>query len=219
MAFAFFQKNIVYNKKLAAFLWFSLSLIAVILEYSRSTGNNFLIFKGVFEHTIQQKNLYLEYPAEYADVNLYGPVFSLVIAPFAILPVWMGVVLWVMFNATLLYIAIRNLPIADKWKNAILIFSSVEMMNSAEWMQSNDLRLSVVWISVYQPKQRSMGLVFYFTGHIYQIIRNRRLYFFSLQQKQGEIYFLGLLLVGCIFCGTHDPVEQSIYYSVLYRLV
>lgn len=137
MAPAFLQKNILYNKKLAAFLWFSLSLIAVILEYSRSTGNNFLIFKGVFEHTILQKNLYLEYPAEYADVNLYGPVFSLVIAPFALLPVWLGVVLWVMFNATLLYIAIQNLPIADKWKNAILILSSVEMMNSAEWMQSN----------------------------------------------------------------------------------
>jgi hypothetical protein len=133
-----------------------LSFIAVVLEYSRSTGNNFLIFKAVFEHTIHQKNLYLEYPAEYADVNLYGPVFSLVIAPFALLPVWAGVVLWVMFNATLLYTAICSLPIQKKLQTAVLFFASVEMMTTAEWMQSNAMTCSCIlfgFIFVHRKKE------------------------------------------------------------------
>ncbi|MBZ4288935.1 DUF2029 domain-containing protein, partial [Mycobacterium tuberculosis] len=78
----------------------------------------------------------LAYPAEYQDFNHYGPVFSLVIAPFALLPNWLGVILWVMLNTSLMYIAIRMLPITEKWKNAILIFSAHEMMIAAEWMQS-----------------------------------------------------------------------------------
>lgn len=130
-------KNIIYNKKLAVALWFGLAFIGVVLEFSRSNSNNYLIFKGVFEHTLHQRHLYLSYPEEYGDLNHYGPVFSLVIAPFALLPNWLGVVLWVMFNATLLYLAIGMLPIVEKWRNAILIFSAHEMMTSAEWMQSN----------------------------------------------------------------------------------
>ncbi len=132
-----FFTRILYNRNFATALWFGFAFIGVVLEYSKSTGNNYLIFKGVFEHTIHQQNLYLAYPAEYGDYNHYGPVFSLVIAPFALLPNWLGVVLWVMLNTAVLYIAIRMLPIAEKWKNAILIFSAHEMMIAAEWMQSN----------------------------------------------------------------------------------
>lgn len=139
-----FSEQILYNRKFVTCLWFGLSFIAVVLEYSKSTGNNFLIFKGVFEHTIHQQNLYLEYPAEYADVNLYGPIFSLVIAPFALLPVWAGVVLWVMFNAAMLYMAICSLPIQKKLQTAVLFFASVEMMTSAEWMQSNAMTCSFI---------------------------------------------------------------------------
>jgi hypothetical protein len=136
-SFKSFFANILYNRNFATVLWFGLAFIGVVLEYAKSTGNNYLIFKGVFEHTIHQQNLYLAYPAEYGDYNHYGPVFSLVIAPFALLPNWPGVVLWVMLNTAILYAAIRMLPIAEKWKNAILIFSAHEMMIAAEWMQSN----------------------------------------------------------------------------------
>ena len=132
-------KNFIYNKPIAISLWFGLSLIGVVLELLKSTGNNYLIYKGVIRHTLQLKNLYLDYPAEYAEANLYGPIFSLVIAPFSLLPDWMGIVLWVMFNTVLLYVAIRNLPLQEKWQNAILIFSAHEMMISAEWMQTNAL--------------------------------------------------------------------------------
>ena len=60
-------------------LWFIIAL-AGMLKYNRSF-NNFLIFRGVYWHTVNQTSLYTAYPAEYWDVNHYGPVFSLVIAP------------------------------------------------------------------------------------------------------------------------------------------
>jgi len=69
-------------------VWFAATLLAALLEISRGYGeiNNFLIYRGVYEHTLQQVNLYLTYPAEYADSNHYGPLFSILIAPFTWLP-------------------------------------------------------------------------------------------------------------------------------------
>src|SRR5689334_10889855 len=88
----------LYNRKLAIALWFGLSLFAAIRVSVSNQFNNYLIYRSVFYHLLHQVNLYLEYPAEYNDVNLYGPIFGLLIAPFALLPDKIGVVLWVMAN-------------------------------------------------------------------------------------------------------------------------
>jgi hypothetical protein len=126
------------DERLALTLWFGLSFFAVLAESIRYSINNYIIFKHVFIHTVQQINLYAHYPGKYEDVNLYGPFFSLVIAPFSFLPNRIGVILWVMMtNATFLYAAIRHLPLSRYAQNAILILSSHEMMNTASWLQSN----------------------------------------------------------------------------------
>ncbi len=131
-------KNFFYNRNIAVVLWFGLALIGIILELSHDTPpNNYLIFKGVFHHTRLQTNLFAEYPAEYLDVNHYGPLFSLIIAPFVFLPDNFACTLWVLLNAFLLYKSIRLLPLKEKYQNAILIFSSHELMLSSEWQQSN----------------------------------------------------------------------------------
>ncbi len=129
----------LFDKVLANVLWFGLSFIAILLDFLHNKINNYIIFKHVYIHSIQQINLYLEYPQQYADVNLYGPFFALVIAPFALLPNTIAIVLWEIFNTAILYIAIKKLPIASKWQNAILILCSHEMMNTASWLQSNAL--------------------------------------------------------------------------------
>lgn len=131
-------ENFIYNKNIALALWFGLAFIGIVLELSHDTPpNNYLIFKGVFQHTLHQTNLFLEYPKEYSDVNHYGPTFSLIIAPFAMLPDYIGCTLWVLFNAFFLYKAIRSLPINEKYQNAILILASHELLLSSEWQQSN----------------------------------------------------------------------------------
>lgn len=118
-------------------LWFGLSFIGAILEISRHNINNYLIFKDVFFHVIHQQPLYIPYPADYHDVNLYGPVFSIVIAPFAGLDTNLGAVLWSLSGSAVLFYAIRQLPLTRMQQNIILLLCSMELMGAASWFQMN----------------------------------------------------------------------------------
>src|SRR3712207_8981993 len=84
---AFLQKPFFSDSRTLFGLWLLLPVIASLLKISKH--NNYLIFRYVFWHTIEQKPLYAAYD-EYWDTNHYGPFFSLVIAPFALLPEWVG---------------------------------------------------------------------------------------------------------------------------------
>ncbi len=152
----------LYDKNLAIILWFGLSFIAVLQDVIGNHFNNYLIFKHVYLHAIHQSNLYLEYPSEYLDVNLYGPVFSVLIAPFTYLPDKIGTIAWELVNVLALYIAIKKLPIVDKWKNAIIILCSHEMMNAASWLQSNALIAAcVIFGFVYIHKGKDFLALFF----------------------------------------------------------
>jgi hypothetical protein len=122
---------------LALLLWFGLSLIVAVKEVAVNNYNNFTIFRHVFLHVINQQPLYLAQPETYFDVNYYGPVFSLLIAPFAWMPVMLGGPLWVMANALFLYFAIRQLPITRIQQNLVLIFASHELMAASSYFQFN----------------------------------------------------------------------------------
>ncbi len=152
----------LHDKKLSIIVWFGLALIAVLLDFLHGMINNYLIFKQVYFHTLQHVNLYLEYPDQYKDVNLYGPLFSVLIAPFALLPDWLGIICWGMFNTAVLYFAIRKLPIQEKWQNAILILSAHEMMTAASWLQSNPLIIACIILGfVYIHLGKEMWALFF----------------------------------------------------------
>ncbi|MGZ5197714.1 MAG: hypothetical protein ACXWB7_07170, partial [Kaistella sp.] len=80
-------------------------LISAVSAISKYVGgpqkyNNYMIFKNVFTNTLAQKNIYLQYPDIHFDSNHYGIFFSILIAPFAILPDWLGIVLWNIANTS-----------------------------------------------------------------------------------------------------------------------
>lgn len=127
----------LYNEKLAWTLWFGLSLFAALQAIWFDQTNNFLIYRQVYFHLLQGRNLFLAYPQEYYDVNLYGPVFGLLIAPFSWLPAKAGIVFWVLFNVSFLLYAIYKLPVHRKWKAAIVLLSAHELMNASSWLQIN----------------------------------------------------------------------------------
>ncbi len=139
----------------ASLIWFALALIAVIVQLAKGEGsiNNFLIYKGVFWHTFHLQPLYINYPLEYGDSNHYGPLFSLIILPFALLPTTLGVLLWGIINAWILFYAINILPLSQKNKNIILLISAVEMMTAMHNMQFNIMLTSwliFAWLMVYR---------------------------------------------------------------------
>ena len=91
---------------LVVIAWFSMAFIASLLQVLRHGYNDYLIFKGVFWHLWEQKNLYSDYPEEYFDSNHYGPVFGVLVAPFSLLPTWIGAIIWAVLQAGLLFYAI-----------------------------------------------------------------------------------------------------------------
>jgi hypothetical protein len=151
MSFLFKDFNIG-NKRIpfANFLWFSLAIIAAIIQLIKSPAvgiHNYLIFKGVFWHSIQQVNLYGLYPLEYGDCNHYGPVFSLIIAPFALLPNVIGCFLWCILNAGILFYAVQKLPISTKNKQLILLIGAIEMMTAIHNVQFNPMLTAWIILS------------------------------------------------------------------------
>ena len=121
-------------------IWFVLSIVAGLI----SKGNNFLIFRGVFWHTWQELPLYVPYPEEYFDINHYGPLFSLIIAPFALLPVWLGQVLWSVAMTVLLFCSIWRLPIPQKRIIFIYWFCAHELMTALFMNQFNVVIAAII---------------------------------------------------------------------------
>ena len=103
-------------------LWILAGLGAVVIQFVLGTKteiNNFTIFISSFSHLSDFKNLYAAYPDEYFDLYLYGPVFAIFIAPFALLPAWISYTLWTLLNALVLLYAIYQLPVSDKQRAVV----------------------------------------------------------------------------------------------------
>lgn len=142
--------KIIKSKPYIIAIWYGLSLFhvikSVVLGHSH-IHNNYFVFKYNFLHVINQQNLYASYPANYLDFNHYGPVFAFVIAPFALLPDSVGVILWVIFNSWILLKAIQLLPIKQEQYLLILLLCAHELMTSAANVQSNPIIVALIVLS------------------------------------------------------------------------
>lgn len=136
--------KLLFNKYFVAIIWFGLSLFAVIKQVAHRHINNYDIYKYTFFNLIDQHNLYNGQPQFYFDSNHYGPLFGLVIAPFALLPDWAGCIIWVMFNALILYLAIWQLPFTLKQRLAVLLICAHELMTASFNVQFNPCMAAII---------------------------------------------------------------------------
>lgn len=115
-----FQRTKFYqDNRFVLFLWVLITLIFVIDSWATHRYNNYLIFENTFRNLLQQKSLYAWYPAYHEDANHYGPIFSVLIAPFALMHNWIGLLFWNLFNCFLLFKAIQTLPLSEDKKIVI----------------------------------------------------------------------------------------------------
>lgn len=76
-----------------------------------ATENNFLIFRAAFTHVTAGQDLYAAYPSLHADFFKYSPTFALLFAPFALLPLIPGYLLWAASCAVAVFAGVtRALP-------------------------------------------------------------------------------------------------------------
>lgn len=150
--------NILLNPKYIFGVYIIVAIATALSKFSRGYQaiNNYLIFKGVFFNTLDEKNLYLQYPERYSDMNHYGIFFSLLIAPFAVMPDWMGIALWNVANTAIFLYAIHKLPFSDPKKALFALLCLQEYITAAVSLQFNVALVGLLMLSaifIYERKE------------------------------------------------------------------
>ena len=141
-------KRVLTDPRALLWLWMIIAL-AGMTRMGHGRENNFLIFRYVYWHVIGRLPLYEQYPQEYFDMNHYGPTFSLVIAPFAIPPVWLGMLLWLVALTLGLYVAIRH-SLFTRWQQVFIFwFCAHELLNAVQMQQFNIAIATIIVASYY----------------------------------------------------------------------
>jgi hypothetical protein len=152
---------------LAAYLLVTLVavLLKIALDFKPHTDdhwiskvNNFIIYRNSFFHLIGHSNLYGYFPTEQYDEYLYSPTFALLIAPFAVLPVYVGTAVWCLFNAFMVYWAVRKLNIDENRKVFIHWFVLIELLTAVQNVQVNPLVCSLFLFAYAAFENKKVGL-------------------------------------------------------------
>jgi hypothetical protein len=149
-------KSLVHNNRVVIILWCLVIPWAFIkLNFLTTFPNNYNVFKYSYIHAVNEVTLYGVHPDEHADKNNYGPFFSFLFAPFALLPDSAGLAMWITVLVLLLLYAIRQLPLEDWQKNGILLISVNELLTSAFHVQFNiAVAITIVLTFVYINQRR-----------------------------------------------------------------
>ena len=196
-------KKIVADYRFVSVLWFGLALATIVQNvFIRGQFNNYLIFDGVFWHTVKQLPLYVAYPEEYFDTNHYGPFFSLIIAPFAILPKWVGCSFWIMANAVFLYWAIRQLPLPKSAIIGVLLIAAHDMYTAAAMQQFN---ISIIALLVgafvfIERRQSHWATLLIVIGTLTKLYGIVGLAFFFFAKDKWRFIWSGLFWLIILFC-------------------
>ncbi len=131
--------------------------------------NNYVIFKQSWFHLIEGKDLFILYPSEHWDLYKYSPTFAQFFGLFAYLPDLLGLALWNVLNALVLWWGIVRLP-GLKLGNAtkLGLFVAIELMTSLQNAQSNALLAGLLLLAFTALEERKytwamfciMGTVF-----------------------------------------------------------
>ena len=190
---AFLAKPFFHDKRTLLWLWTLLPIVATVFKLHRN--NNYLIFRGVFWHTVNQTSLYGVYPDEYFDVNHYGPLFALVVAPFAVMPVWLGMLFWSVALSLCLYVAISRSQL--KYKQQIFIYwFCAETLLTSLFMQQFNIAIAAIIIASYFliERERDFWAAFLIVlGTFVKLYGMVGLAFFFFSKHKGR-FVLSLLL-------------------------
>ena len=202
----FLKEFTILNRKIsfAAFFWSLLAIIAAIIQIKRGVSgyNNYLIFKGVFWHTIHQTNLFVAHAAEYLDTNHYGPFFGIIIAPFAILENNIGCFLWCIANAAFLFYAVRRLPVSFTKQNIVLLIGGLEMMTAIHNTQFNPMLTAWIMLAYILVKEEKdfWATLFIAAGILTKLYGIVGLAFFLFSNNKVRFLWSFIMWMIVLFC-------------------
>src|SRR5213075_3141006 len=139
-------------------LLFSAAVLAVTIQKGIVLAHpgNFLLFRDTFHRLVSGADVYNP-PAGEMTGFLYSPTFALLFAPFALLPLALGLLLWNGINALTLYWGVTRVLPARAARVALLIVF-LDMLRSLQNSQTNALMAGVILLSfVALERERVVG--------------------------------------------------------------
>ncbi|WP_034752480.1 glycosyltransferase family 87 protein [Chryseobacterium daeguense] len=150
--------DLISNYKIIFAVYFIVSIVTAVSNFIRGpqSYNNYLLFKYVFVHTREEKNIFLQYPELFFDSNHYGVLFSALIAPFAMMPDWLGMVLWNIANTAVFLYGIYKIPFSEKKKAFFGLLCLQEFITASLYYQFNIALTGLLMLSamyIYEKKE------------------------------------------------------------------
>lgn len=192
---ALLQRPIWKKDSTTCLVWLLTGAVFALIKFGIGKFNNYKIFEWVYWHAREGSTLYGDYPALYYDSNHYGIIFSLIIAPFAWMPQWLGLTLWVVANTALLYYAIGRLPLTRTQKAFIYWYAYIELM-TAQGVQQFNISVAAFIVLAYaliHLRKEFWAALVIVLGAFIKIYPIVGLAFFFFSKRKG------VLTAGCVF--------------------
>ncbi len=178
------------------------SAVAVGLQRTLlSSENNFLIFRAAFHHLVAGQDLYAAYPGVHADFYKYSPTFAFLFAPFALLPLVPGYVLWAATCAYAVYAGVsRALP--EREAALALALAWLAVVGDLQRAQSNALCAGLIilaWVALERGRQAGAAAAIA-TGTLVKLFPLGALAFaaFHPRKLRFAAIFAGTLALGAL---------------------
>ena len=193
--------SFISNPKYIFGIYIIISLISALSKYFNGPQayNNYLIFRNVFTNTLNKNNIYHLYPDIHFDSNHYGIFFSILIAPFALLPDWLGMSLWNVVNTFVLVFAMAKLPFSETKKAFFAWLCLQEFITASVSLQFNValtglLILSAIFIYERKETQSAFAILIGFFVKLYGIVGLSSFLFIKNKMKFIISFIIGALL-------------------------
>jgi hypothetical protein len=182
-------------------LYVTTALLVAVQRTLHSPENNFLIFRAAFRHLVAGQDLYAAYPAEHADLFKYSPTFALLFAPFALLPLVPGYMLWALCCVVAVYAGVVGL-LSGRQAAVALAIAWLSVVGDVQRAQSNALcagLMLLAWAGYERHRQVRAAVaiaagmfvkIFPVAGLVGALFHGRRL--------RMAVIFAGVTVVGAL---------------------
>lgn len=196
----FFQKPFFSDYRTMLGLWMIMALGTI--PRNLNNDNNFDIFRYVYFHLTNFQPLYEPYPDLYSDLNHYGPLFGLIIAPFALTPHPIGLILWHVIMTAILWYSIYKLDLSHSKKILIYWFCANELFTALVYSQFNVMVVALIvgtYICIKKEKDIWAAL-FIVIGTLVKLYGIVGLAFFLFSRHKGRFCLWLAIWTVILFC-------------------
>lgn len=194
-------KNLLTDYRTLFGLWLLVGVVSALCKLH--AHNNFDIFRYVFYNTMNGTSLYAQSTdGGYWDMNHYGPFFSLIIAPFAVVPWWLGLLLWCVALSMFLYWAIRKSTLSRYQQIFIFWFCAHELLTALFMQQFNVAIAAIILLSFFlvEKEKDEWATFFIVIGTLVKLYGIVGLAFFFFSKHKVKYMLSFMLWSVVLFC-------------------